>query len=69
MRFSEKNINYISELFRSDGSIKTWHKLKLEHRLHENSYSQWLQAATNECYSRRMEIYNEKNHENTTNLV
>ena len=44
IRFSEKNINYVSQLSRPDGSIKTWHELKIEHELHENSYFQWLQV-------------------------
>ena len=34
----------VSELFGPDGYIKTWHKLKREHKLHENSYFQWLQV-------------------------
>ena len=42
-RFSEKNINYVSQLFRPDGSIKKWHELKAENKLRENSYFQWLQ--------------------------
>ena len=29
--FSEKNINYVSQLFRTGGSIKTLHELKTEH--------------------------------------
>ena len=39
-RFSEKNINYVSQLFRPDCSIKKWHELKTEHELHENPYFQ-----------------------------
>ena len=38
VRFFEKNINYVSQLFRPDSSIKKWHELKTEHKLHENSY-------------------------------
>ena len=34
VRFSEKNVNYISQLFWSHGSIRTWHELKTEYKLH-----------------------------------
>ena len=43
VRFSEKNINYASQPFRPNGSIKKWHELNTEHVLHENSYFQQLQ--------------------------
>ena len=55
-QFSEKNINYASQLFRPDGSIKIWHELKTEHELHEIFLL--LMAETDKCYSRGMEIYN-----------
>ena len=45
-RFFEKNMNHVSQIFRTDGSIKTWRELKKEHKLHEtdeNSYFQCLQ--------------------------
>ena len=42
-RFSEKNINYVSQLFNNNGSIKKWHKFKREYNLHQNSYFQWVQ--------------------------
>ena len=29
-RFSEKNMNYVSQLFNNNGSIKKWHKFKRE---------------------------------------
>ena len=32
VRFSEKNIDYVSQLFRPDGSIKKRHELKTEHK-------------------------------------
>ena len=41
-QFSEKNINYVSQLFNNNGSIKRWHKFKGEYNLHQN-YSQWVQ--------------------------
>ena len=43
VRFSEKNINYLFQLFSPDGSIKKWLELKAEYKLHEVSYFQWLQ--------------------------
>ena len=43
VRFSKKNINYVSQVFGLYGFIKKWHVLKAEHELHENSYFQWLQ--------------------------
>ena len=43
LRFSEKNINYVSQLFSDNGSIKQWHELKTEHNLHESFYFQLLQ--------------------------
>ena len=29
-RFSEKNMNNVSQIFNNNGSIKTWHKFKRE---------------------------------------
>ena len=43
LKFSEKNINYVSQLFSDNGSIKQWHEFKREHNLHESFYFQWLQ--------------------------
>ena len=42
MVFRRKTINYISQLFSENGSIKSWHKFKREYDLHENSYFQWM---------------------------
>ena len=42
-RFSEKIINYVSQLFDNNGSIKKWHRFKRENNLHMNSYFQWVQ--------------------------
>ena len=39
----QKSINYVSQLFNSDVSIKKWHDFKREYDLHENSYFQWEQ--------------------------
>ena len=39
----QKNINYVSQLFSDNGSIKQWHEFKREHNLHESFYFQWLQ--------------------------
>ena len=53
VRFFVKNVDYVSQPFRPDGSIKTWHELKNDRKLHDNSSS-------NNCYSRKMKIYNYK---------
>ena len=42
-RFSEKNINFVSQLFNNNGSIKKCHKFKRECNLHQNSYFQWVE--------------------------
>ena len=44
LKFSEENINYVSQLFSDNGSIKQWHEFKREHNLHESFYFQWLQS-------------------------
>ena len=41
--FLEKNMNYVSQLFDNNGSIKKWHKFKREYNLHQNSYFHWVQ--------------------------
>ena len=53
-RFSEKNINQVTQLFNNNGSIEKWHKFRREYNLHEN-YFQWVQLI--DSYSRKMEIY------------
>ena len=42
-RFSEKNVNYVSQRFNNNGSIKKWHEFKRKYNLHQNSYFQWAQ--------------------------
>ena len=39
----KKSINYVSQLFIDNDSIKKWHKFKREYNLHQNSYFQWVQ--------------------------
>ena len=67
VRFSEKNINYVSQLFRPDGSIKKWHELKTEHELHESSYFQWLQLIS--AIPEGWKFIIKETHESTTNLI
>ena len=43
LKFTEKNINYASQLFSDNGSIKQWHEFKIEPNLHESFYFQRLQ--------------------------
>ena len=42
-KFSQNNLNFVSQLFNTNGSIKTWYFLKQEYHLKNNSYFQWLQ--------------------------
>ena len=65
--FSEKNINYVSQLFRTDVSIKKWLELKSEHGLYENSSFQWLQLISANP-ERWKFIITEKN-DSKTNLI
>ena len=65
--FSEKNIDYVSQLFRPYGSIKKLHELKTEHELPENSYFQWLQLISAILEGWKFII--KETHESTTNLI
>ena len=67
VRFFDKNINYVSQLFRPDGLIKTWYELKTEHKLHKNSYFQWLQPISAIPEGRKFMV--KENHESKTNLI
>ena len=42
-KFSRNNLSFVSQLFNTNGSIKTWYFLKQEYHLKNNSYFQWLQ--------------------------
>ena len=43
LKFSKKKkINYVSQLFSENGSIKQWHEFKREQNLNESFYFQWL---------------------------
>ena len=66
-RFSEKNINYVSQLVWPDGSIKNGHELKTEHQRHENSYFQWLQLIS--AIAEGWKFIIKETHESTTNLI
>ena len=67
LKFSEKNINYVSQLFSDNGSIKQWHEFKREHNLHESFYFQWLQLI--DSIPQRWKIIIKENYENATNLI
>ena len=43
LTFHEKSINYVSQLFNDNSSIKKWHEFKKEYSLHESLYFKWLQ--------------------------
>ena len=49
-RFSEKNINQVSQLFNDNSSIEKWHKFRKEYYLNQN-YFQWVQLI--DSYSRK----------------
>ena len=67
LKFSEKNISYVSQLFSDLGSIKQWHEFKKEHSLHESFYFQWLQLI--DSVLQRWKIIIKENYENATNLI
>ena len=67
LKFSEKNINYVSQLFSDNGSIKQWHEFKREHNLHESFYFQWLQLI--DSIPQRWKIIIKENYENAINLI
>ena len=41
--FSQSNLNFVSQLFDTNGTVKSWYLLKQEYHLNNNSYFQWLQ--------------------------
>ena len=41
--FSTKNINFITQLFNADGSVKNWNILKTEFALQNKDQFCWLQ--------------------------
>ena len=43
IKFSEKNINYISQLLTINRSVKFWQTLRHECDMHNHSYCQWSQ--------------------------
>ena len=67
LKFSEKNINYVFQLFSGNGSIKQWHEFKREHNLHECFYFQWLQLI--DSIPQRWKTIIKENYENPTNLI
>ena len=42
-RFSQNNLNFVSQLFQINGSLKNWHLLINEYHLNNNCYFQQLQ--------------------------
>ena len=64
---SKKTINYVSQLFCDNGSIKQWNEFKREHNLHESFYFQWLQLI--DLIPQRWKIIIKGKYEDATNLV
>ena len=67
LKFSEKNINYVSQHFSDNGSIKKWHEFKREHNLHESFCFQWLQLI--DSIRQRWKTIIKENHGNAANLI
>ena len=67
LKFSEKNINYFSQLFSDNESIKQWHEFKREHNLHESFYFQWLQLI--DSIPQRWKVIIKENYENAINII
>ena len=67
LMFSEKKINYASQLFSDNGSIKQWHEFKTEHNLDESFCFQWLQLIDSVPHRRKTIIT--ENYENAINLI
>ena len=41
--FAAKNINYVSQLFHADGSLKSWNDIKNDFALDEKLCFKWMQ--------------------------
>ena len=67
MNFSKKYINYVSQLFNENGSVKQWHEFKREHNLYESFYFQRLQLI--DSISQRWKIIMKETYENDANLI
>ena len=64
--FLRKIVTIVSQLFRPDASIKKWHELKAEHKLHQNPYFQWLQLISAIPEEQRLSV---AAHESATHLI
>ena len=68
LKFSEKSINYVSQLFSdNDCSIKKWHEFKEEYNLHLSSYFQWLQSI--DSILEKWKFFIKENYKNAINLI
>ena len=67
LTFSEKTINYVSQLFSDNGSIKKWHEFKREYNLYEASYFKWLQLV--DSIPEKWKFIIKENYENATSLI
>ena len=73
LKLSRKNINYVSQLFSDNGSIKQWHEFKREHNFHKSFYFLWLEwlfifFIFYDSIPERWKFIIKKNYENATNL-
>ena len=67
LKFSEKSISYVSQLFSDNSSIKKWHEFKREYNIHESSYFKWLLEI--DSLPKRWKFINKENYEIATNLI
>ena len=55
-KFSQNNLNFVSQLFNINGLIKTWYLLKQEFHLKNKSYFQWLHLINSIPEKRKLTI-------------
>ena len=67
LKFSERNIDYVLQLFSDNGSIKQRHECKKEYNLHQSFFYQWLQLIGS--IPQGLKIIIKENNENATSLI
>ena len=67
LKSSVKNINYVSQLFSDNGSIKQRHGFKRDYNLHESSCFQWLQLI--DSIPERSKFIIKENFKNAATLI
>ena len=67
LTFFEKSIDYVSQGFSDNGSIKKWREFKRECNLNESSYFNWVQLV--DSISERWKFIIKEKYESATNLI